>query len=485
MVTHIDGLAFSVPNGGGSGREWRISSLARRSIPLVCKHWYSIGLELLFERIVLVDSRQITRLIETLLEHRSSRRASWIIGLELVSAIDPSNEPILLELMHSLISLLPYDQLSLFGVEMLHVENIPARENLTRMIRRLFRRQRAIQVLHIPTINRYMRIENIFDKENLLDDDSGPLFPNLHTLSLIDGRWSNPMPRLQPVGSLRSLHQFSSSLRTLFVDWDKMPVTLEEVTFFLVGLNSLTYLHIGQGAFRYFMVDFFEFCLSSLQSLQTLSLSAYCLPWPDMPDPTPKLKASHPSLREVRMRLEYSNSHKNITDFVPLFKKIELGQLPVLERVVLVSNQYPEGCIDAFRILSAKYKRHWRHAISVCRKARVAFVSQKGEEIGLWADRHDIPAARHEGTSQESGEDNEGNIEDAHDSESEEEQSEDEDVVWYEVDEDEPSHLTESVHEGSAISNDSEDAAYEYEYQPDLDYDDPDESDAESFASDV
>ncbi|KAG8815371.1 hypothetical protein FRC19_001081 [Serendipita sp. 401] len=163
LATYIDGPAFSIENGGDSCREWTLSSATRRSIPLICRHWHTVGLEFLYERIVIQDPDQLRLLCDTLdsLEsHRLYHTLRWIQGVELAIGPILGDTTLFLYRIHEFfLTRLPQDQITLLGIELLNLEAYRGHslesafyKSVEPMVSNILRRHSCIQTLHFPAM---------------------------------------------------------------------------------------------------------------------------------------------------------------------------------------------------------------------------------------------------------------------------------------------------------------------------------------------
>ncbi|KAG8828931.1 hypothetical protein FRC17_007313 [Serendipita sp. 399] len=248
----------------------------------------------------------------------------------------------------------------------------------------------------------------------------------------------------------------------------------------LVLLSSAPLLEevfIGQSGSQRFMDGGFISLLHAVPCLKRLTVVTTTEEMGSLSSPFEDTLV-HDYLEMFTIIMDDTDNAKVIRIFSQLFSKIRHRQLPAMRKVVVQSPLFEEGCLDARLILPKEFTDHWVGAIESCADANVQFVNHKGDPIHLWHDRHDIkwrdaliespklPRAEEE-TNQVI---RDGDEEEAMECGSDE--SMDSDSEWYPVADTGWKYHSES---DERISDDSEDEAYRYRFQPDLEPIDLDE----------
>jgi hypothetical protein len=448
---------------------WVISAQARRSIPLVCRQWHVVGLEHLYQHIVIFTPLQLVSVLEVIAcfardPNMRSRRLSWVRSLEFIMLggnINAANE--FTRKACALIRILPQGRLRLFGFEDGTCHDQLSRNCMEIIVEALHKGKGCLEALHLPCIeaeedkNGYMYYAS--DSQDFILNGTGLKgVSKLHTISLTSGVWE------QCRGAWRSkrqeetiafLTQNHHSIHTIYLDWTYGKESRRYLGCFRKAVHLQT-IHVIIDQTPLLAQDLDEF-LEAVPRLRRLVLT---LPksW-SYPHALNRDTVSHESLNEIILKLDPFFPAMGTT--ISIFSKVQSGHLPGLKRII-VHGSYPEGCLDSKDLMSTDVKRHWKDAIEACGEHDVDLVDERGNAIDLWDARHGIRfASENEDTESDISSIEEGYRE-----------------------------MTDSGFSGSSvasddiISDDSEDGPYRYVSQPDLDdYDDDSEhSDDETYS---
>jgi hypothetical protein len=433
---------------------WVISSQARRSIPLVCRQWYDVGLEYLYQHIVIFSQSQLAYLLSILDSiHREPRqkRLGWVRGLEFILPRDDESSSRICGLIRNI----PPERLRLFGFEDAVCHSELSWRPMEIVADALHKGQGSLEVLHLPCI----RAVGSKGDSPCYPSKSGDFrlsttgfmgLSKLRTLSLTSGRWeaySCSLRNDQETVIFSFLTHNPHSIDTLYLNWMYAAELSRKHLDFLRSARHLQTIHIViDPALREEGLDRF---LEAVPHLRRLVLTPSDRKRPYFLRGPPPDVISHGALEEIILVMDLSSSYKTISMISPIFCKVQSGHLPGLKRVV-IRGPYPDGCIDSRLVLSQKHSECWKDAIRACADREVDLVDDEGNAIHLWSARHGIRI--------ECGEEN-----------TESDVSSSEDGEWWELS---ASEVDEgSVASNSVISNDSEDGPYRYVSQPDLDYD--------------
>jgi hypothetical protein len=125
LATSFDGLGFDWLDPPKTA-PWSRSSTTRRSIPLVCRHWYKIGIEFLYEHVVLFHISQIQALQQVLISKAvqplQQDRIKFIRNIELIPFIYLSAQSeTFAAAAQDVLTLVPPQQLELFAIHLQRV----------------------------------------------------------------------------------------------------------------------------------------------------------------------------------------------------------------------------------------------------------------------------------------------------------------------------------------------------------------------------
>ncbi|KAG8855961.1 hypothetical protein FRC20_000641 [Serendipita sp. 405] len=469
LATYIDGPAFSIENGGDSCREWTLSSTTRRSIPLICRHWHTVGLEFLYERIVIQDPDQLRLLCDTLdsLEsHRLYHTLRWIQGVELAIGPILGDTTLFLYRIHEFfLTRLPQDQITLLGIELLNLEAYRGHslestfyKSVEPMVSNILRRHSCIQTLHFPAMMPRVSLEVVVGGR----EHGGTIqLPHLQNLSLLDGRWVERAHTSLLLPSFRHLRPLFSTLRSVSLEWTRSERMAAEWLDLLEGAPFLERVSIGANGLRTFMKYHFLSFLHAVPGLKQLTTSAGDTEAVMALNPPSEESLVHACLEVVMIQMQYANSAMKIGLFTPLFSKLRMGHFPSLSRIVVQSRLFRGGCLDEGLILPKPFADQWSQAIELCDELGVELINQEGNPLYLWHNRHDIKLEFQKPIRISGPEGDEGDNGNTMQVDEEEgELSSDESI--------------ESEDTGLRISDDSEDEAYHYTFQPDLECSDLD-----------
>jgi hypothetical protein len=437
---------------------WVISSQTRRNIPLVCRQWHDVGLEYLYQHIVIFTQWQLTDLLYILdYFYRDSelraKRLGWIRGLEFILPRDDIEST---KRICGLIWRLPPGRLRLFGFEDAVCHSEKSWKLMEIVADALHKAQGSLEVLHLPCI----RAEEDKGGSIYYASKSGDFslsatgftgFSKLRTLSLTSGRWE-PCYGVRRSDQDRELLSFLThnphSISTIYLNWMCGAQLSRKYLDFLRSALHLQTVHIITDR-RTLLVEDFDGFLEAVPHIRRLVITPSETGSDRGREPPPDV-VSHGSLEEIVLVMNLSSGYKSISLIYPIFSKIQSGHLPKLKQVI-VRGPYPEGCIDGRLVLSQKHSQHWKDAIQTCAEHEVDLVDEEGNAIHLWSDRHGIRIESEE-----------------EDTEGESEVSSSEEGEWWELSG--SGFSGSSVESDDAISNDSEDSPYRYVSQPDLDY---------------
>jgi hypothetical protein len=438
---------------------WVISSQARRSIPLVCRQWHVVGLEHLYQHIVIFTPLQLVSVLDVTARFAREpnprlERLGWVRGLEFIilrGNIDTANE--FTRKACALIRRLPQGRLRLFGFEDGTCHEQLSR-NCTEIIAdALHKAEGCLEVLHLPCVqaeeDQNGRLYYASDSRDFTLNGTGVTgVSKLHTISFTSGSLEECM------GVRRSerqeemiffLTQNLHSIRTVYLSWPshrhlgclRSAIHLQTIHMVIVRKTILAE-----------DLDEFLEVVPQLRRL-ILTLSDTEINFRD-PPASNRDTVSHESLKEMILKLNPFSP--NVCKTRPIFSKVQRGHLPELERVI-IHGLYPEGCLDGKDSMSTGVIQYWKDAIEACGEQGVDLVDEGGNAIHLWDTRHSIRF----GSETEDTESNVSSLEGGYR---------------------EMSGLGfsgSSVASDDIISDDSEDGPYRYVSQPDLDYDDDSE----------
>ena len=436
---------------------WVISLETRRSIPLVCRQWHAVGLEYLYQHIVIFNLPQLeilSRVIDYTWKDPEMRaeRLGWIRGLEFVALRVEIGENNFTSFACTLIRNLPQRRLRVFGFE--DGACCAGTSTNTKIVAEaLAAAAGSLEILHMPcTIASKDTDSSIYDALYsifYLDARDHTGLSKLHTISFTSGRWESCH------GSWRNSNQrvmisFLAhnipSIRTVYLNW----LREEEVSGvhlpFLRAALQLQTIHLIVGGTPLLQQDLDDF-LDAVPQLQRLVITPHG--GFNYARELTRDVVTHKSLEEIVLILDLSSGPKSILFATPIVSKLRSGHLPELKRVI-VHGAFLEGCVDLRGVLAKRHADCWKDAIETCAKQKVDLVDQHGNPIHIWSMRHGIKFVSGETDSESENPSSEGGWW---------ENSNSSGFMGYESGDDD------------TISNDSEDSPYRYVSQPDLDYD--------------
>jgi F-box-like len=436
---------------------WVISSQTRRNIPLVCRQWHLVGLEYLYEHIVLFTPSQLFKLLNVFnIPHHNAelheKYIRWIRGLELIILRHDLNEENEFTLgACDLIYKLSRGRLRVFGFEDGQYYWRNSRNTLEIMRAGIIVSQKSSEALFFPLRDRNSHLVEDGASISELDNRAGDAgtsteesigFSKLETLSLIRGGWYDA------ARSEEDLSFFAShirSIRTIYLNWTQWTQEPAYLNLLRTAVHLET-IHVinGKGHFPEMELDRFLEAVPRLRRLiVTLIYSHHNLSRPLMDN-----AVVHTRLEEITLIMNSAWGYKNIYVLLPIFSKIQNGHLPGLTRVV-VCGPYPNGCLD-IGTHDVYYERCWKFAIKTCEEHEVDLVDEEGNAIHLWSRWRGVRFER---------------AKDATDSDT----ASSEDGEWWEMS---ASEYNESVLTNEDLtSEESGNSTYRYVSQPDLDYD--------------
>ncbi|CAG7855076.1 SubName: Full=Uncharacterized protein {ECO:0000313/EMBL:CCA71354.1} [Serendipita indica DSM 11827] len=445
-ATHIDGFAFGSEAFQEDPQRWVISSLARRSIPLVSRRWHSIGWQLIYEHIVLQTSGQASRLNQLLAPTDSGDRVPQIMRRIAAVEIVPNTSvlckergvsyddyiedctQLLIRIPQGHLITLSIDLLPLYGGEQILYLALPRHSSSLKNLR-ISRDHAHAQWTGTP-----------FDK---LQPNSLPL-PVLRTLHLASGRGSSH-PSFSASVTMRLLCEIVPSLETLqTLRFDNLDDSgYGEDSLFFRHASNLTSVHIGSAALLT-VLDRLDIFLPQVPNLRYLILTVPAVAFDNLMLTERLSDIVHHNLESITAIIQHSYSWHAFALIWPLFNLLGKDGLPSMRSIRLVGN-YPDGCIDSNQVLPPRIRDIWKMAITLCSVKQVAFINEKDEALHLWEERHSVKPLLAEGDDGDAPESDEGD--------------------WFEED-------TEADGPGSddaTISDDSQDRAYTYQHRHDLD----------------
>lgn len=398
LATRFDGLRFPRVDPTAA-RRWAISATTRRAIPLVCHKWNMIGFEFVYEHIALESSTQMVLLMDVLNNLNPvacAQRVKWIRGIEFLMRDNLQEAIEIKRLSSGLISLLPNGRLQKFGIECEGCNG--GRTDIAGVItvQALLKCKGRMEILHLPCIG-YADgppPEAIHHAKEMLAVN--PVQPNI--LSLTGGHWEGCVripcphtgPKAQGLVLLSVLRTSETTIHTLNIDcidflrdYGENNSPLVEYAGCVDTVNTVIGLNLKHFG------DLLNGLLKSFPSTKrlsiTLSRSYYHLE-PSEVDHTP-----YPSLEEVIVygHMTKWNTEMPIRAARPLFLKLDRGELPALQRII-IHGDFSEGCLDAARLLSVVEVQEWQEAFRVCIDHKVRMITHEGYDIHIWHDKHGI-----------------------------------------------------------------------------------------------
>lgn len=286
-------------------------------------------------------------------------------------------------------------------------------------------------------------------------DHSYP-FPRLETLSLARTRWMGwDEPKLDPrLSTMASIGL--PKLTSLTLDFPTDIAHLETLLYSLRSFQILQRLDIRgteiELSYSHFLRSL-PVILDSVPALQHLSFYACTANergWEEMHFAD---GFTHPVINRIDIRMSQHNYFVAKTLSI-LFRMISVNALPALSSIVF-DGAFETGALDSYLILPKRAKQAWVKALTISKQAGVALLSTSGQNLFLWSDLHSIKYDI-ETRSNEEDENNSTTYETDSDS-------------WIVQDDDiKPVPRSRSPLD-DIISNDSDDFAYRYHYQPDVD----------------
>ncbi|CAG8721796.1 6367_t:CDS:1, partial [Acaulospora colombiana] len=478
-ATKFPGLVYHPWKNYRSTSEWRISSVTRQSIPLVCRQWHANGLPFLYQHIALetyFQAMKLQKVLESLSQEDKVTRLGWIRGLEFLGVTHHEGVLPYWRMARKLIMDIPPGNIKTFSIDVLHItlsmENLQAMlsELGSDALNRVREHVEVLQLGYTEYSTSPMDILRGFSQP----DDQVINFPKLHTLFFSmenrQGREALISEALNSLGD--NLHQ----LRSMAFAWPREVSAVNSWLRLLQRARNITNIYISTCTFGDLLHRDFEGLLTALPNLSHLTFSLSFLtdshpPW------TSKFGVYHSKLETITILLESPIAYEIIHSSQPLSSKILYGELPQLKSIV-IKGPYLSGCLDSSWTLAHGTREKWRAAIELCAAAGVQLVTLQNDAIHLWDERHGIDkeeATRLRKPKRKKSQDEENRDENA--SESPEEESGDDDLMtdtsddsqWYQLETD--SHRF-SVEASS--DEDSDDGPYRYVGQPDIEMVDSD-----------
>jgi hypothetical protein len=378
-ATEYKGSALSHPPGSQEDIAWDESLLTRRSIPLVCRQWASVGRQFLYTRLIFYRTRQLDRIMRTFKEKVDY--LEWCRDVELLQIqgeFGVDNEVDFYGSALFLLQSLP--RLRSLVINPLYETKCPS---ILRIVEAV---QPKLQTLHLSSTVHGVW-EFIFQvrtgTEGAHVNPYNNNWNNLQILSTLDQHWWNPKSSKDRFfGEITGLRL--PAHRILCMDWPDLQNG--SIFSFLRQHPFLTEVYLGgvSNEFSTFMPHFDGF-VSALPKLRVLSIGmpAY------METTTTEGTQIHGSLETIIIRDISWFGRTDIRGLQPIFQKLQLGQLPSC-KVIEMQGDFVDGCIDANIFIGPMTLFSWRDAIRVCKERHVSLVNETGQELFLWTDRHRV-----------------------------------------------------------------------------------------------
>ncbi|CAG7855077.1 SubName: Full=Uncharacterized protein {ECO:0000313/EMBL:CCA71353.1} [Serendipita indica DSM 11827] len=445
-ATYIDGFAFGSETLRDESERWVISSLARRSIPLVSRRWHSIGWQHLYEHIVLQTARQASRLNQLLssinFEDRVQRIMERIAAVEFVPNSSVLRDDLgisydaYIEDCKRILLQIPQGRLLTFSVDLFASQKCQEILDFA-----LPRHSSSLENLRISIDHAHAQWESTQFRQP--QPNSLP-FPFLRTLHLASGRGCIH-PSFSASVTMTLLCEIVPSLDTLrTLRFDRLDALgYVGVALFFRHASNLTSVHIGSAALTQVLgqLDIF---LPQVPNLRRLILTVNA---EDSDNSVLKEVSSdiiHHNLESITAIIQHSYSWHAFALIWPLFNLLEKDGVPSMKSIRLIGN-YPNGCIDSNQVFPLPIRDIWKKAITLCSVKQVAFINEKDEALHLWEERHSVKPLLTEGDDGDASESDEGD--------------------WFEEDAEEYAPDPDY----GAISDDSQDGVYKYQHRYDLD----------------
>jgi hypothetical protein len=480
-ATEFAGLVYYPWKYYRSPNEWEISSITRRSIPLVCRQWHANGLQFLYHHIKLETYSQAQKLrhtLDSISQEERVARLSWIRGLELLLGPSPAHLiDSYWELASELILDIPVGNLKTFSIESLH------ESDFSKCVDALHRVREHVEVLQLGyseyCIN-FTDLLRLFSPNETVMEQATVNFPKLRTLFFNTEKRRAPEVSTSDILSLlkNNLHQ----LQSVALSWPREISSVQRCLGLLARARHITTLYISSSTFGDLLYRDFEELLTALPNLKHLTFGILFLPDSRLPQEfMPGIL--HSKLEIITISLEAPATYETIRVWGPLLAKIRQDELPHLS-TIFIKGPYLSGCIDSSWTVARHLRERWSAAIKLCDEKGVRLLTLENEPIYLWNERHAIDkklAFRRRKRRQRS-QDEKSRDEDQ--AEGHEDDSESEDLItdtsddsqWYRLETDDGSFNSDSNNE---IDDDSEDEPYRYVAQADIELVDSDSDDSD------
>jgi hypothetical protein len=260
----------------------------------------------------------------------------------------------------------------------------------------------------------------------------------------------------------------------LSVDWKPQNTN---IPFFVRPVQNLRKLHIidyTQESAKYIspILDF----LPTLECLSIFRQNSYNWSSPQ------RLTKNHLHLKEIVIWAKRLPGFECIKAISPVSNLMRWQQLPSL-RLITMHGPFPGGCVDnSVVVLVGGHRQAWMQLISTCRENNVRLVNSSGDSMHLWTMRHGIvwkqETVGNAGSNTNSENDTRSSISSSSETSSSDEEHSSDEGEWAEVETDRPDNASE-IGSSDTISNDSDDVAYRYVHQNDIDLVNSDSSELE------
>ncbi|KIM33595.1 hypothetical protein M408DRAFT_157485 [Serendipita vermifera MAFF 305830] len=448
MATHFDGLASR--HWDSIDHQWKISSLARRSIPAVCRKWHKIGLKFLYQHIVLSQTSQITRLFGVLANLSSLSQEQcmeWVHSLEFIikDGRDERQTVTFADAATRLLLRLPASKLRKFGLncgECCRQSSLIITNIAEKAIRKA---GTGLEVLHLPCLQA--------SPQGDWSSTDWARLSTLQTLSLTGGVWGSCLTIgyvMTDANALMAVGTAMTSICTLFINCNEIQWYYEGL--FLQFLESAVHLEtmhiivhretplIGRALDRF---------LSKVPRLKRLfitpssRLRMFSVPQAGVG------RVIQVSLEEITVDMSDLGLHgfPAIRILEPLVRSIMSRRFPNLLRIIIKGN-HQDGCLDAYQVCLQEDVDLWEKLINWCSEEGIAVNDQEGHAIHLWHRRHAIRCDDVTGSNGLGTEDDE----------------------WQERSESSDFSGSHTETDDDGISDDSEDSPYRYVRRPDLEW---------------
>jgi hypothetical protein len=214
-ATEYKGSALSHPPGSQEDIAWDESLLTRRSIPLVCRQWASVGRQFLYTRLIFYRTRQLDRIMRTFKEKVDY--LEWCRDVELLQIQGEFGVDNEVDFYGSALFLLPsLPRLRSLVINPLYETDCSSIPRIVQAV------QPKLQTLHLSST--VCEVWEFIFQETQTDTEGGQVntydnnWNNLRILSTVDQHWWNPRSHDDGLfGELTGLR--FPSLRTLCTDW--------------------------------------------------------------------------------------------------------------------------------------------------------------------------------------------------------------------------------------------------------------------------